>query len=386
MRLIQSRTDNNFIMRIVILGDPLDNQKAGVHYYTKELLQHLGEGKFSHDYHVVRLRRDPKIRGVKQKVVPNYPWIPGYKAFRMFVLIPVLLRRMNADVVVEPAHFGPFNLPRKMHRVTVIHDLTPVLFPALHRGHSQLLQRIFLKGILKRASLIVTNSVCTLNDVNRLYPFTSKKTHAIHLGKDPVFRPTRDPSVLEKYKLTRPYFLFVGTIEPRKNLELLLKAFQILRERSQADTGLVIVGQRGWKTASFDKALDCHPFKKDIKKLGYLPRNELPVIFSSALGYIQPSLYEGFGIPVLEAMSCATPCIVSNVSSLPEIGGEAVLKFDSGDAGDLSGKMQLLLSDPQLRAAYAQKALERAEIFSWTSYARQFDDLLGGLTPGKMKP
>ncbi len=152
-------------MRVAILADPIDNQKAGIHYYTKELISHLGSVDGDIEYISISQHLHPEIRNIKQVVVNNHKRIPGYKAYRMFVKIPWMLRKLKADIVVEPAHFGPFNLPKTIKRVTVIHDLTPILFPQDHIFHSQLLQRIFLKSILNRAALIITNSRYTKDDV-----------------------------------------------------------------------------------------------------------------------------------------------------------------------------------------------------------------------------
>jgi len=170
-------------MRIVILADPLDNQQAGIHSYTRNLISHLANADPGGKFFIIRRKKDSLFPVERQIIVKNYAF-PGYAAFRMFVLIPYKLRKMKADVVVEPAHFGPFNLPDRIKRVTVIHDLTPILFPKLHRFHSQLLQRIFLTGILRRASLIITNSANTSKDLNEYYPPSAGKT--VHL---PAFLP-----------------------------------------------------------------------------------------------------------------------------------------------------------------------------------------------------
>lgn len=367
-------------MRIAILADPIDNQQAGIHYYTREFLTHLGKITTKNEYMAIRMSTAPQISGIENIVVRNYPKIPGYKAYRMFLSLPRKLSRMNVDAVVEPAHFGPFNLPSRIKRVTVIHDLTPIKYPHFHRFHSQLLQRVFLKGILKRANLIIANSRSTLNDVIQYLPSANDKTEYIYLGKDPIFKRTlNDELIEEKYDLHQPYCLYIGTIEPRKNLLTLLKAFEVLKQEHNSTLELVIGGQSGWKSKNFFMELDKHPFRKDIRLLGYIQREDMPSIYSHARVFIFPSLYEGFGMPVLEAMSCGTPCIVADNSSLPEVGGLASDTFDTKDFNSLAALIHRYENDHTYRDDRSSLAITQAKQFSWDNYAREFDLLMTNL-------
>lgn len=359
-------------MRIAILADPLDNQYAGIHVYTKELIRALVKYDKENEYILIRQKNQDDFPGLKQVVVPNYPIYTGFQVLRFFLIFPLILRRLKVDAVLEPAHFGPFNLPRRIKRITVIHDLTPIRFPSLHRWYSQTLQRIFLKGILKRADLIITNSENTSRDVLEYIPECQEKTKRIYLGKDGIYKPENLPAVIEKYNLTHPYFLFTGTLEPRKNLLVLLQAYTKFRNYSKRNIGLIIVGKTGWKADDILAALDQHPYRNDIQRLGYVERDELPTIYSHALALIYPSIYEGFGLPVLEAMACGTPCILSNSSSLPELGGNAALYFDPKDSETLTKLMIQLETDPVLQKEMKKKSLRQAELFSWRSYAEEF--------------
>ncbi|MBE9492502.1 MAG: glycosyltransferase family 4 protein [Bacteroidetes bacterium] len=363
-------------MRIAILADPIDNQQAGIHHYTIEFLSKLAHIKTENEYSIIRLSEKNPIHGIDQVVIKNYPWIPGYKALRMFFLLPLLLTKMKFDVVVEPAHFGPFNLPKRIRRVTVIHDMTPVYFPHYHRIHSQLLQRIFLKDILKRADLIIANSQNTKKDIVKYVPSASFKVYPIYLGKDDSFSKKEDPAVLKKYNLDQPFFLYVGTIEPRKNLLTLLEAFRQFKSVGEYPHYLVIVGQKGWKTKTFFSKLSKHPNKDHIRILGYVAREDLPVLYSSAQSFILPSYYEGFGMPLLEAMSCGAPCIISHNSSLPEIGGNAALKFDPENPAELAMLMKDISDDEALRKERSSESLLQSKKFSWENYAIQFDELI----------
>lgn len=362
-------------MRIVILADPLDNQCAGIHYYTKELITHLAKIDVDGEYFIIRRKLDDLFPRERQIIVKNYRF-PGYAALRMFFLIPCKLIRFHADVVVEPAHFGPFNLPRRIKRVTVIHDLTPILFPRLHRFHSQLLQRLFLKGILKRASRIITNSENTSKDTVSFLPEAKGKTTAIYLGRDKNIAYTNESYVPYPDSKGKKYFLFTGTIEPRKNLDMLLKAFAIFKGTSSFEHQLIIAGQTGWKSKAFFNDLDAHPFRKDILLPGYVKRKDMAAMYSGATAFIFPSLYEGFGLPVVEAMACGVPCLLANNSSLPEVGGDAALYFDHQNPEKLAELMEKMCNNIELRESLSVKAKEQAKKFSWDLHVKQFDDLI----------
>lgn len=362
-------------MRTVILADPLDNQQAGIHVYTRNLVSQLSESDKDGEVFILRRKKDGIFPAERQIILKNYRF-PGYAAWRMFVLIPWKLRRLKADIVVEPAHFGPFNLPRRIKRVTVIHDLTPILFPRFHRFHSQFLQRIFLKGILKRASLILTNSDHTTRDLVHYYPGAKDKCKRIYLGRDENIRFSEENQPPLHHTEGKPYFLFTGTLEPRKNLKTLLKAYRIFREKSKTKHLLLLAGGLGWKNKDLLQQLIEHPYKRDIVRCGYVPRENLSALYQHAEAFIFPSLYEGFGLPVVEALSCGTPCLLSKSSSIPEVGGNAALYFDPASPEEIAGHMMKILEDDRLKNELRKKALEQAKKFSWEDHIRNFDQSL----------
>lgn len=362
-------------MRVIILADPLDNQKAGIYTYTRMLVSSLAKADNQDEYYILRRRRDKIFPSERQVIVRNFRF-PGYAALRMFLIIPFIIRRLKPDIVVEPAHFGPFNLPRHIRRVTVIHDLTPVLFPRFHRLHSQLLQRIFLRPILRRASLVLTNSKHTSEDVAKYYPDVKEKIRHIYLGFDDKIAAAGESSSIEHITGGRRYFLFTGTLEPRKNLVSLLEAYRIYREMNVRDDLLVIAGGKGWKSGAFFNKLKKHAFRQDIIMAGYVDRGTLGGLYRNALALVYPSLYEGFGLPVAEAMSCGTPCLLSDSSSLPEVGGEAALYFNPLKPEDIASNMNRIASDMKLRESLGEKAMKQAGRFSWDLYVNEFDNEL----------
>lgn len=360
-------------MRIAILADPLDRQYGGIHIYTKALLNGLAQIDDTNEYLIIRSKATNDFEQFDQfeELVIPYARFPGYQAWRKYVQIPRILCKRKIDIVVEPAHFGPLNLPRHIKRVTVIHDLTMFLFPQHHQWASQFLQRKLLPGILKRTDHIITNSTNTTKDLIRLLTFTKDKVSTITLGKDEIFRPIVDPKILEKYAIIQPYILYLGTLEPRKNVITLIKAFEKYKTTTHTKHQLVLVGKKGWKFQSIIQAIDNSPYKKDIFLPGYIKREDLPALYSMADFFVYPSSYEGFGLPVLEAMACGTPVITSKVSSLPEVGGEAVHYFSPDSIDELTQKMISLSQDETMKKISSKKGIQQAGLFSWERTARE---------------
>jgi len=358
-------------MRIAILADPLDNQQAGVHVFTSEMVKAMIRTNTGHELILIREKTDVALKGVTQVPVWNTRLPLGFASLRLFFIVPFLLRKKKADVVIEPAHFGPFNLPKRTKRVTIIHDLTPILFPNLHRWHSQVLQGIFLKGILNKTDLIVANSDHTAADVCNVYPQNCRKVKRIYPGKSARFRPENKSGALEKYQIRKPYFLFVGTIEPRKNLLVLLEAFRLFRHQAKSSVTLVIAGGNGWKSESFFEALRNHPDKDLIRCTGYVDAEDLPTLYTQALAMIYPSTYEGFGLPVLEAMSCGTPVISADNSSLPEAGGNIARYFKADDPAALARLMSDTAADLELRNKLSEQMSAHVKKFDWDEFGRE---------------
>lgn len=354
---------------IAILADPLDNQRAGVHVFTRELIQALVNQGKGDQLLLIREKYDPNLN-IEQIVVPNIHLPIGFASLRLFFIIPFLLRNRGVAAVFEPAHFGPFNLPRRIKRLTMIHDLTPLIFPEYHRWHSQLLQKIFLKGILRKTDWVFTNSKHTSQDVRQFFPFAENKIQHLYLGKHPAFKPTKHPGRLIELGITKPYFVYVGTIEPRKNLVLLLEAFTTFcLENKDQEAALVIAGQMGWKSARFEEALAVHPYRDKIKLLGFVAFSDLPILYTHATALIYPSRYEGFGLPIIEALACGTDVITANNSSLKEIGEGAAFFFETDDAASLVARMEDVFYSKEDRSLKNQ---QHSEKFSWEQCARDF--------------
>jgi len=355
-------------MRIVIIADSVDLQDAGIHFYTRNMIEAL-QTYTNFEVICIRHGRRHDIQFENEVLVkPLLPFL-NKDPFRIFWSVPRAIRKLNPDFVIEPAHFGPFNLPVNIKRITIIHDLTPIKFPQWHKLLSAKLQKLFLPSLMRRAYKVIVNSENTLADLHYFYPVTSQKAVCIYPGVNPFFFSAEKKIPSQK----QSYFLSTGTIEPRKNLQKLLTAYTIFRRSHKKYFKLIIVGGKGWKSEEFYMQLKSHPFRDDIELRGYVTDAELKELYANATAFVYPSLYEGFGFPLVEAMVCGAPCIVSRISSLPELGGDAVIYFNPYSAGELSEKMKLVASSPDLQNELIKKGFEQVRKFSWSKFAARFD-------------
>lgn len=358
-------------MRIAIIADPVDEQHAGVHFYAKEVIQALLRNDKHNSYVFIHAHENSFFDGTEHYVIKNHRHIRAYASFRIFYLIPRLLKKLEVDAVWDMSHTGPFNLPRHILRINTILDLTPILLPQVHLSFSTFVHKIFLPIIVKNSDAITCYSHNTVNDLLRLYPKAKGKVTMIHLGKDPMFVPTNNPAVLKKYHIDEPYILYLGTIEPRKNVACLVEAYDQMRRNSSLKHKLVIAGKKGWKYEPILAKIEVSPFRADIILTEYVSREDMPALYTGADVFVFPSIYEGFGLPLLEAMACGTACISSSVSSLPEVGGDAVMYFDPYKSPELANALVQVLSNPTLRTDLQHKSLVQAALFSWDSYAKK---------------
>jgi len=247
--------------------------------------------------------------------------------------------------------------------VTTIHDLTSLLFPKHHHPKTITVHKRRLHWVKKEASAIITDSLSTKNDVIKHLNITPSKIHVIPLAAGNQFASpstSQIKKVSQKYNLTKNYILSVGTQEPRKNLSRVIKAFQELQSSSHPELHLVIAGKYGWGKSQ-QKA-------KNIRALGYVKSQDLPPLYAGAKAFVYPSLYEGFGLPVLEAMSIGTPVVTSNKGSLKEVAGKAAITIDPQKTESIAAGIKTALENP---VPLIKLGLKQAQKFSWTTTAQQ---------------
>ncbi|MBW1690536.1 MAG: glycosyltransferase family 4 protein [Deltaproteobacteria bacterium] len=355
-------------MRIGVDARPLSYQLTGIGVYLRHLLDTLQKIDRSNYYYLLsnapiefNLNNEKwvKIGGSFKKKLVSTIWMQAWT--------PILAHSLNLNIFWGPRHNLPLLLPSKVKTVLTIHDIVHRLHPTTMAKRNFISERLFMRCSLIKADTIITDSRSTAKDIQQNYPINSKKIQTIHLGipdlpSDIIIDTSTNPII------NKNYFLFVGTLDPRKNFKRILKAFELLKPQ-QYDVHLALIGGQGWKNKTFWKSLKIHPLKEYIHYIGYVDRGELAEYYRNALCLLFPSLYEGFGFPILEAMACGTPVISSNISSMPEIAGDAAILVDPYNVVALAKAMHKVLTDGKLRKVLIKKGFGRVKNFSWEQCA-----------------
>jgi glycosyltransferase involved in cell wall biosynthesis len=314
----------------------------------------------------------PGLEGVPARSVRA-----GYKPWRLAIWLGQLASlgfdRMLPDAELYHATEHLLMPLRHVPTVLTVHDLIFRLFPRHHKRLNYWYLNAAMPLFCRRASAILAVSQATKNDLVRLYGLNPEKISVVHEAAAPHFAPASPDHIARvrsRYQLPDPYLLHVGTIEPRKNLVRLLEASHRLRKAGE-DVRLVVVGSKGWLYEGFFQRLEELELADAVALPGYVPDADLPALYSGARLVVVPSLYEGFGLPVLEAMACGAPVVCSNVSSLPEVGGDAARYFDPTDVAGMADQILTLWRDPAMRQAMRQAGLARAAQFSWERAAQE---------------
>lgn len=364
-------------MRICIDASPAVHHRAGLGRYTQELVTALMTIDTENEYVAFYNRPseaqvDPPLGCLPHLAtnLPNKPW-------RMSVLLAQFMHLPQDRLFpgVDLFHATDHLLPRlsQVKSVFTLHDLVFRFYPETHMPLNRWFLTLMMPRFLQAADAVIAVSECTKRDAIRLYGVDESKIRVIYEGVNPCFRlaPSEAISaVRQNHNLPEHFILSVGTIEPRKNLNTLLAAYRALRHRG-AEFKLVIVGKKGWLYQGFFRRLRELGLEDEVIFPGFVPDDDLPALYSAADLFVFPSLYEGFGLPLLEAMACGTPVVTSDVSSLPEIVGDAAITVDPHKAEELAEAILRILEDPVLRVRLQNKGLARAKIFSWEDTAKK---------------
>jgi glycosyltransferase involved in cell wall biosynthesis len=288
----------------------------------------------------------------------------------MQLVLPGILRELRPDLVHFTNYLAP--LASRVPYVVSFHDMTLSLFPEHHTLKKRLLTSSLLPVVARRARLILTPSNSTRRDVVRLLGVPDQRVRVIPYAAAPSFRRAGEGAerLAARFGVEPPYFLYVGTLEPRKNLVRALRAFARALPALGAHR-FVLVGERGWKYGEILRESARPELAGRVLFLGYVAEELLPLLYTHATALVYPSLYEGFGLPVVEAMACATPVLTSRSSSLAEIAGSAALLVDPGDELELASGLRALAQDAALRSALAERGPSRASTFSWERTGRE---------------
>lgn len=366
-------------MRVVLNASQVKQPLTGVgqySYHLSRMLTHAQDLEVQFFYGA----EWSKELVIKNQVLGKVrPWIrdnlPG--AYQLRRIIQNYRLNNNAKLNGTYIYHELATLPLNFYGKTVVtvHDIAWIRFPETHPvTRVNALNKYFENGINNAAALI-TDSFFVKNELIHEFGISSEKINTIPLGVNPVYQPLNELQTtlcLGKFNLKyKKFFLTLGTLEPRKNLKLVLNAFNSLPQHIRQQYPLVIVGVKGWETHSLEKLINPLVSLGHVKVLGYLHENELHQVLASASVLVYPSLYEGFGLPPLEAMAAGTPVICSNVSAIPEVTGQAAILIDPNDVDELNQKMQQIINDSELKNQMIIKGIQQASTFTWENCAMQ---------------
>ena len=375
--------------------------KTGVQVYTQEIVNALSKIDVKNKYTLyANCSKDTAIMKLSNKKFKlktektNYP-------FWTYLKFPKQILKDRPDILFMPIQAVPFfKKPKNIKIVVTVHDLAFLLFPKYFTRKDKLFLKFHTKRAVMMADKIIVPSEATKQDIIKFYKIDESKITVVHHGitlYEKRITPKQNDVILRRKdeesrnhstqnsesaniknnlssqtiaKSFQPYLLFVGVIQPRKNIIRLIEAFEIAKEKNQ-ELKLVIVGKRGWQAdETYKRAIESR-FSQDIIFLGGVSDHYLLHLYQNARAFVLPSLYEGFGMPVSEAMNYEVPCIVSDNSSLSEIAGDSALLVDPYNVADISEKIEMICQDEVLRQDLVQKGIKRRESFNWKKSAEK---------------
>jgi glycosyltransferase involved in cell wall biosynthesis len=357
-------------MRVGLDVTSLAVPMSGVGTYTLNLWEHLNQD--ARDCIVPLAHRALNGSCPPGVVRPRVPR-PMNKTLWMQMFLPWQLARLGADVSHFTNSVSPLCAPGR--QVITIHDMTLWLLPELHYSRRLLAMRPFIPLAARRARAIITVSQSAKDDIVRILRVPPQKVHVVYEAASSCFQRAQPSAELDairaRHHLPERFILYVGTIEPRKNLVRLLEAFHSLRTRNKLEHALILVGSRGWKEHAILSMVDTLQLHDSVRFLDHLPATDLVALYSLADLFAFPSLYEGFGLPVIEAMACGTPVVTSDRGSLAEVAGEAAQVVEATDVDSIAWGIKRVLDDREWWLELQARGLRQAARFSWSTTARQ---------------
>lgn len=352
-------------MRIAIDAREIKPTMAGKGRYLSELLLGLSNIDSRDQYYLLTFKK-PKLA-----LPNNFHWVLLNSGFGSWMFkLPSLLKKLQVGVFFSPNSYLAA-LFSSVPTVIVVHDLAVFLEPRAKPSLKiWLIERLTFSLACRRAQHICAVSEFTRQSIIKHFHIKPHKITTTPLA--PMSQPSQlvGPKIVAaRYHLPPRYILFVATLEPRKNVGGLLKAYAHLPTATKQAIPLLLVGQRGWNAQEIDEKIRAYQLEKNVREIGYVPKEELPTFYQNATLFVYPSWYEGFGLPLLEAMKYNVPVITSNVTSLPEVAGNAALLIDPAKPKSLTLAMQKLLTDGALREKLRAAGKQRVKQFSWQKTA-----------------
>ncbi|MBI3980596.1 glycosyltransferase family 4 protein [Candidatus Microgenomates bacterium] len=355
-------------------------QKTGTENYSYQLIKSIAKLDSHHSY----LLYTRKVGEEEVKKAFNWSNIPQNITIRNITFTRLWTQLGLASEVVFnppdtlfiPAHTLPVLRSPKIKTVVTIHDLGYEFLPQYHQFPHKLYLNKSTEYAVAQASRLIAVSQSTKKDLIKKLNCPEGKIEVIYEGYDKSIYNLqctmyKRNEVLRKYNLDKPFILFVGTLQPRKNIVRLIEAFSLIASSFKEPVELVIAGNKGWMYEEILAAPKKYRIENLVKFLGYTTEEDLPVLYSSTLCFCLPSLFEGFGLPVLEAMACGCPVLVSRTSSLPEVAGDAGIYVDPLNTQEIAKNLQSIISSNNLRLLKRKQSLEQAQKFSWEKCAEE---------------
>ncbi len=363
-------------MRIGIDATSIPSQRGGVGFYIVNLISTLLEIDRENKYFIFMKKGD--LSEIKDKANDRFIEVNITSRLARLTweqtILPTMINRYKIDVFHSPHYTVPFRA--KVKKVVTFHDMTFFSHPEYHLKLKVQFFRRIIPRAAKMADQIISNSKNTKNEIIKFLNVDGQKITVTHFAIDknrykPIPKGQVKEQIKKKYDIKDEYILFVGTLEPRKNIASLVNNFFRLKENGLFPGKLVLAGGKGWGFSEIQKIIKDHHFGKDVLLVGYVPEDDLPFLFNGATVFVYPSYYEGFGIPPLEAIACGTPTITSNISSIPEIMGEAAVLINPQRSDRLYQSLSSLVQNKAERERLRKAGLQRAEHFTWEKTARE---------------
>ena len=373
-------------MRIGIDARVLSTRKAGVKTYLEEILRCINNDINNQDTYYLYLNKkiDSSIEFNNNFVIRKYNSLIG--TYGMRHKVPKMLKRDKIDVFWGPAHVLPKKV-KNVKYVLTVHDLATFRLKRVLSFYNGVINKLFLKKSAKSADAIIAISNATKNDLVQLFNINEKNIQVVY-NSVTLFDYIKTPikvfnddfrSVSEKYNVNHRYFLYVGTIEPRKNIANIIAAFDIFKSNCSNDYDLIIAGGKGWRTKKIYKRYEQSEYKKNIIFTGYISQKEKEMLYRNATLLLFPSLYEGFGYPIIESLSVGTPVLTSNVSAMPEVGGDVCEYVNNpNDIGEISEKLEYLVREIESNKIDEMKLVDQSHKFQIQEFTLKTLNIIQG--------
>lgn len=371
-------------MNVGILSWSIDRPRTGVDNYLYSLLKEINKMGYSKNTALIHYKKNDEniYNDFNEILIPKIPFL------RNTIGMPLAVKNAEIDILHVPVHWTnqttTFFVNRNVKKILTIHDLTPILFPETFPSYIARSWTFLLKMIKNRADFIIADSYSTLKDCVEHLNIPPNKIGVTQLAADSKYRLLNENVTYDlkrDYNIDFPFILYVGRIEARKNIITILKALYKIKKLG-LNYKLVNVGPMGWKHEMVLQEVHKLNLQEDVIFPGYVPEDDLIKFYNAADLFVYPSLYEGFGLPPLEAMACGTPVITSNTSSLPEVVGDAGIMVDPMDINSLTEFMYNVLTDKNLQNKMIKKGLKRSKMFTWEKTAQKtwqiYENILDG--------